>query len=103
MIDFIMGWVLGRNTNKHLTPQETYTNNNLPIEIEPKKEIPKVIKYVHIPEISGFDATLEGSYEDYEKTNLVTIVENGIIEYYLEVEVPETDTKWGDQDLRDFI
>lgn len=103
MIDFITGWILGRNANKHLSPKEDTITNNLPIEIEPQKEIPKVTKYVHIPEITDCEATLEGCYEDYEKTNLVTIVENGHIEYYLEVEVPETETKWGDQDLREFI
>lgn len=102
MLDFIMGWVLGRNIHKDLSPIEDTTVAKA-IEIEPLEEIPNVTRYVHIPEISGFNATLEGCYNDYEKTNLVTIVENGHIEYYLEVEVPETETKWGDQDLREFI
>lgn len=103
MMDFIMGWILGRNINKDIAPIEDNITNNLPIEIEPQKEIPKVTKYVHIPEITDCEATLEGCYNDYEKTNLVTIVEGEHIEYYLEVEVPETETKWGDQDLKDFI
>jgi hypothetical protein len=102
MLDFIMGWVLGRNIHKDLSPIEDTTIAKA-IEIEPLEEIPNVTRYVYIPEISGFNATLEGCYNDYEKTNLVTIVENGRIEYYLEVEVPETETKWGDQDLREFI
>lgn len=102
MLDFIMGWILGRNIKKDLSPIEDTTYASA-IEIEPIKEVPKVIKYVHIPEISGFDATLEACYSDYENTNLVAIVANGNIEYYLEVEVPKTDTKWGDQELRDFI
>lgn len=102
MMDFIMGWILGRNIKKDITPIEDNTITKS-IEIEPKKEIPNVTKYVHIPEITDFNATLEGCYEDYEKTNLVTIYTEGHIEYYLEVEVPETDTKWGDQDLKDFI
>lgn len=102
MMDFIIGWILGRNIQKDLAPIEDTTISNS-IEIEPLEEIPYVTKYVHIPEISGFSATLEGCYNDYDKTNLVTIVNNGSIEYYLEVEVPVTDTKWGSQDLKDFI
>ena len=103
MMDFIMGWILGKNTNKQLSTRDNYITNNLPIEVELQKEIPKVIKYVHIPEITDIDATLEGCYNDYEKSNLVTIYTEGHIEYYLEVEVPETDNNWGDQTLRDFI
>lgn len=103
MMDFIMGWILGKNSNKRLSTKDNYITNNLPIEVEPQKEIPKVIKYVHIPEITDIDATLEGCYNDYEKSKLVTIYTEGHIEYYLEVEVPETDNNWGDQVLRDFI
>lgn len=103
MMDFIMGWILGRNINKDISPKEDDITYNLPIEIEPKKEIPKVTRYVHIPEITDIEATLEGCYNDYKKSNLVTIYENGHIEYYLEVEVPETDTIWGEQKLREFI
>ena len=102
MMDFIMGWILGRNIRKDLAPIEDDTISKS-IEIEPLEEIPYVTKYVHIPEISGFNATLEGCYNDYNKTNLVTMVQNGRIEYYLEVEVPQTETKWGDKDLKDFI
>lgn len=103
MMDFIMGWLLGRNINKDIAPIEDNITDSLPIEIEPQKEIPKVIKYVHIPEITDIDATLEECYNDYEKSNLVTIYTEGHIECYLEVEVPMTDTKWGTQELRDFI
>lgn len=101
MMDFIMGWILGRNIQKDLAPVEDTISNA--IEIEPMVEIPKVTKYVHIPEISDFSATLEGCYNDYEKTNLVTIFSNGHIEYYLEVEVPENETMWGNTEMQDFI
>lgn len=102
MLDFIMGWILGRNINKDIAPIEDNTVAKA-IEIEKPVEIPKVTKYVHIPEITDFGATLEGCYNDYEKSNLVTIYSEGHIEYYLEVEVPEVDTIWGEQELRDFV
>ena len=70
MLDFIMGWVLGRNIHRDLSPIEDTTVAKA-IEIEPLEEVPNVTRYVHIPEISGFNATLEGCYNDYEKTNLV--------------------------------
>jgi len=102
MMDFIMGWILGRNIKKDIAPIEDNTIAKS-IEIEKPVEIPKVTKYVHIPEISDFSATLEGCYNDYEKTNLVTIYDNGHIEYYLEVEVPENETMWGSEKMKDFI
>ena len=104
MLDFITGLLVGRNYNRIITnkkPVEINTADNKPIvEII---NIPKVTKYVSIPDIYDFDATLGSSYEDYEDTNLVLIYKNGHINYYLEVLVPEVQEKWGDQDLLDFI
>ena len=77
MMDFIMGWILGRNIKKDIAPIEDNTIAKS-IEIEKPVEIPKVTKYVHIPEISDFGATLEGCYNDYEKTitRTVNVVNN---------------------------
>ena len=99
MIDFITGWILGRNS-KNIHKEELI--EYAPIEI-PKKEVPKVYKYVPIPDIYDFDATLESSYDDYENTNLVVIHKNGHLIYYLEVYVPQTQLFWGEERMLDFI
>ena len=92
MLDFIIGWLNGRHSvNKK--PVELQITDDRPIE--EIIEIPKVTKYVPIPDITDFDTTLEGAYKDYDDTQLVTIYKNGHIYYYLEVEVYETDIKWG--------
>lgn len=98
MFEFLFGWLLGKNTT---TPEVKVEPNVL----EPVKEIeiPKVYRYVPIPEIYDFDATIEGAYKDYENAHLVTIHKGGHIVYYLEVEVPYTKTKWGKEDLLDNI
>lgn len=101
MLDFILGFILGNNTNKN--------NNTIPkdynIDIPKEEEIivPKVIKYAFIPEIFNFSTTIEDSYNDYEKTNLVCIYKNNKIYYYLEVEVPINQNKWGEEDLLEYI
>ena len=101
MLDFITGWILGRNTNKDKVIKTPEFTDDKPIE--EIIEIPKVIKYVPISEITDFDATLESSYKDYEELGLVAIYKNGHNEYYLEVYVPVSQTKWGQDDLVDFI
>lgn len=101
MLDFILGFILGNNTNKN--------NNTIPKDYNidiPKEEkiiVPKVIKYAFIPEIFNFSTTIEDSYNDYEKTNLVCIYKNNKIYYYLEVEVPVNQNKWGEEDLLEYI
>lgn len=100
MLDFIIGFVLGNNSNKNKInlPKEDNIIQQ-PIEII----VPKVIKYVFIPEIFNLPAKLEDCYTDYEKTNLVCIYKHGKIYYYLEVEVPINQTKWGEQVLLEYI
>lgn len=102
MIDFITGWILGRNS-KNLCKKEVIQEpvDNRPIE--EIIEIPKVYKYVPIPDIYDFEATLETSYDDYEKTNLVVIHKNGHLIYYLEVLVPQTQIYWREEKMYDFI
>lgn len=100
MLDFIMGWILGKNTNK---------TNNTPIEVivnVPKEEIKQekeVIKYVYIPEIYDFTATLEEAENDYINKHMITLYKDGHIEYYLEVLVPESQLYWGEQKLKNYI
>lgn len=100
MLDFIMGWILGKNTNKI---------NNTPIEVivnVPKEEIKQekeVIKYVYIPEIYDFTATLEEAENDYIDKHMITLYKDGHIEYYLEVLVPESQLYWGEQKLKNYI
>ena len=101
MLDFITGWILGKNSNKDkVVKTQEFTDDRL---IEEIIEIPKVIKYVPIPEITDFDATLESSYKDYEELGLVAIYKNGHIYYYKEVEVFETQIYYGKQKMLDFI
>lgn len=100
MLDFIMGWILGKNTNKI---------NNTPIEVivnVPKEEIKQekeVIKYVYIPEIYDFTASLEEAENDYIDKHMITLYKDGHIEYYLEVLVPESQLYWGEQKLKNYI
>ena len=101
MLDFITGWILGKNSNKDKVVKTQEFTDDRPIE--EIIEIPKVIKYVPIPEITDFDATLESSYKDYEELGLVAIYKNGCIYYYKEVEVFETQIYYGKQKMLDFI
>ena len=65
MLDFITGWILGKLLNKPKKVVEPII-----LEPEPKKELPKVYKYVHSLIYMIFDATLETSYQDYEDVDL---------------------------------
>ena len=97
MFDFTMGYVLGKNlSNKRKTPIQYNTP-----QIE--EEVHKVYRYVPIPDITDFDTTIEQSYNDYEKTNLVVIHKNGHIFYYLQIYVDENQVRWGDDEVLDFI
>lgn len=96
MMDFTMGYVLGKNLTKN---RSTLVQNNV---IE-EKEVHKVYRYVPIPDITDFNTTLEQSYCDYEKTNLVVIHKNGHIFYYLQIYVDENQIRWGDDEVLDFI
>jgi len=96
MMDFTMGYVLGKNLTKN---RSTLVQNNV---IE-EKEVHKVYRYVPIPDITDFNTTLEQSYYDYEKTNLVVIHKNGHIFYYLQIYVDENQIRWGDDEVLDFI
>ena len=98
MLDFITGWILGKTMNKPKKVVEPII-----LEPEPKKELPKVYKYVPLPDIYDFDATLETSYQDYEDVDLVVIHKNGHLIYYLEVYVSIDETEWGTETLQDFI
>lgn len=109
MWDFLTGFLMGRQISKYKErkmEEELQFPELSPITITPIEEIvdlPKVIKYVPIPEIYDFQATLGKSYEDYEKTNLVLICDHGHRYYYSEVEVNETQTTWGNEQLIDRI
>jgi len=99
MMDFITGWILGRNSKKIFNPEPI--EEIKPVEI--KKEEPKVYKYAPIPDLYDYETTIEESYQDYKDLHLVVVNRNGHNEYYLEVYVPISQTKWGQDDLIDFI
>ena len=99
MIDFITGWILGKNSNKIFNKPEPVEEIK-PIEV---KQEPKVYKYALIPDLYDYETTLEESYQDYKELHLVVINKDGHNEYYLEVYVPVSQTKWGQDDLIDFI
>ena len=99
MLDFITGWILGKNSNKIFNKPEPVEEVK-PIEV--KQEL-KVYKYAPIPDLYDYETTLEESYQDYKELHLVVINRNGHNEYYLEVYVPVNQTKWGQDDLIDFI
>lgn len=101
MIDFITGFLIGRNIAKKR--EREYIQPEPITPIEEFKELPKVIKYVPMPELYDFEATLDKSFIDYNERYLVLICKNGHKYYYLEVEVYETETKWGDQELLNII
>ena len=102
MWDFSTGFLMGRQLRK----EEEIKFPELPATITPIEEIvelPTVTKYVPIPEIYDFQATLGKSYEDYEKTRLVLICKNGHRYYYSEVDAYETQKVWGNERLVDRI
>ena len=99
MIDFITVWILGKNSNKIFNKPESVEEVK-PIEV--KQEL-KVYKYAPIPDLYDYETTLEESYQDYKELHLVVINRDGHNEYYLEVYVPVSQTKWGQDDLIDFI
>ena len=99
MMDFITGWILGKNSNKIFNKPEPVEEVK-PIEV--KQEL-KVYKYAPIPDLYDYETTLEESYQDYKELHLVVINRDGHNEYYLEVYVPVSQTKWGQDDLIDFI
>lgn len=99
MMDFITGWILGKNSNKIFNKPEPVEEVK-PMEV---KQEPKVYKYAPIPDLYDYETTLEESYQDYKELHLVVINRDGHNEYYLEVYVPVSQTKWGQDDLIDFI
>lgn len=76
--------------------------NNVKVEVIIPKDN-EVYKYAPIPDLYDSPAKLEESYLDYRDLHLVAIHKNGHILYYLEVLVDKDETKWGDDDLVDFI
>ncbi len=97
MLDFITGFIMGRNSKKE--PEVIQT----PAPVIEPKPVRKIIKYIEIPELFNFDAALGESYEHYEEVSLITLHKNGKIYYYTEVEVPETDKFYGNSVLLDKI
>lgn len=99
MLDFIMGWILGKNSNKII-------NNTAPTElILPIKKVekPKKIRYVEIKELYNISSSLEEAYKVYEDNELVTLYKDGNIYYYLEKEIEEDLIYWGDSKIYDNI
>ena len=99
MLDFIMGWILGKNSNKII-------NNTAPTElILPigKVEKSKKIRYVEIKELYNISSSLEEAYKVYEDNELVTLYKDGNIYYYLEKEIEEDLIYWGDSKIYDNI
>lgn len=99
MLDFIMGWILGKNSNKIIN-NTTPTKLILPIE---KVEKPKKIRYVEIKELYNISSSLEEAYKVYEDNELVTLYKDGNIYYYLEKEIEEDLIYWGDNKIYDNI
>jgi len=84
MMDFVLGWVLGRNSKKR------YITHNTISTVKPEIDIPKDYSYSPIEEIEGMDSTLEENYRDYERAHCVVIVKNGVVKYYIEQYIPIT-------------
>ena len=99
MLDFIMGWILGKNSNKIIN-NTTPTELILPIE---KVEKPKKIRYVEIKELYNIPSSLEEAYRLYDNNNLITLYKDGNIYYYLEHEIEEDLIYWGDSKIYDNI
>lgn len=98
MLDFITGWILGKNSNK--------INNTIPTELIlpiEEKEVPKKIRYVEIKELYNIGSSLEEAYKMYEDNNLVTLYKDGIIYYFLEKEIEIDLIYWGDNIILDNI
>ena len=99
MLDFIIGWILGKNSNKII-------NNTAPTElILPigKVEKSKKIRYAEIKELYDISSSLEEAYKVYEDNELVTLYKDGNIYYYLEKEIEEDLIYWGDSKIYDNI
>ena len=99
MLDFIMGWILGKNSNKIIN-NTTSTELILPVE---KVEKPKKIRYVEIKELYNISSSLEEAYKVYEDNGLITLYKDGNIYYYLEKEIEEDLIYWGDNKIYDNI
>lgn len=97
MLEEVFTIMIGRrNRNK----KSMSVNTSIEIIIP---EVERVTRYVPIPDIQDLSTTLENSYRDYEESNLVCIHKNGHIYYFLEANVPITDTEWDGEKLRDNI
>lgn len=99
MLDFIMGWILGKNSNKIIN-NTTPTELILPVE---KVEKPKKIRYVEIKELYNISSSLEEAYKVYEDNGLITLYKDGNIYYYLKKEIEEDLIYWGDNKIYDNI
>ena len=97
MLDFITGWILGKNNN---TIIKTNTELILPKE---KIEKPKSIRYIEIKELYNIPSSLEEAYKVYDNNNLITLYKNNNIYYYLEKEVENDLSKWGNNKIYDNI
>jgi len=101
MWDFITGYIFGRNLNR--VRKEIEYEPPVITPIEEIVELPKMTKYVAIPEITDFEATLEKSFLDYEENKLCLICKHGHKFYYTEVEAYEAQTTWGESKLQNRI
>ena len=97
MLDFITGWILGKNSNTIIK-----TNTEL---ILPKEKIkkPKSIRYIEIKELYNIPSSLEEAYKVYDNNNLITLYKNNNIYYYLEKEIENDLSKWGNNKIYDNI
>lgn len=96
MIDFITGWILGRNSNRWRKECNCYT-----VSIDSNKE--KDYGYIPMNDLKGCSTSIEQAYKDYKKNGIVTINNGDDLDYYLELEIIEGTKYYGDDEIIFFI
>lgn len=80
MMDFILGWLIGKNiTNNH---KEQKVVNHEPIYTPPKKK--KMTVYEYWPAFDNDIPTLEMAYKLYEENNVCHVIKDGVCKCYFE-------------------
>jgi len=98
MYDFATGLIIGES----MANRKVDNNIQEPIQTIKPVELTK-IGYVPIKEIFDFEATIDSGYNDYGSQHLITLYKDNHIYYYIEIEVPISQTTYGYEKILDII
>jgi hypothetical protein len=83
MMDFILGWVLGKSAKEH-NKAEQYIRNYEPSYTIPEKK--EMTVYEYWPAFDNDIPTLELAYKLYEENHTCHILKDGVSKCYFEFE-----------------